>query len=299
MLARRQRLMGEGHLRDAEAAAERAAELTQQLLRFSRKSPARTEPVVLKQGLIEVAELFRYGLPAGVNLECEIAEDLWAVEADPGQIGQLVMNLLVNARDAVTEGGHIVLEARNRVLSPPFCEGRTWASPGDWVEIAVADDGQGIESAARSRIFEPFFTTKPIGKGTGLGLSVVYGIVNNHRGGLELESEVDKGSRFAVYLRRTTAVVESPQSADADSPAEPASATILLADDQHEVRRLAKRILTEHGYQVIEASDGAQAVEAARTRPAAHTAGVLTHPPRSPRGPPWRCCACSSSARCR
>lgn len=252
-------------LKDAEAAAERAAELTQQLLRFSRKSPARAEPIVLSSNLEEVAELFRYGLPSDVRLECEIAEDLWPVEADAGQIGQLVMNLLVNARDAVAAGGCVRLEARNRVLSTEFCEGRAWALPGKWVEIKVIDDGVGIDAGARPRIFEPFFTTKPIGKGTGLGLSVVYGIVNNHRGGLEVESEVGRGTRFSVFLRRTAAD-RAAGTAELDEPAAGGSATILLADDQKEVRRLTARILADHGYRVIEACDGVEALQAVRAR---------------------------------
>jgi len=256
----------DGSLRDAETAADRAAELTQQLLNFSRKAPARMETANLLERLEESVELFRHGLSSEITLETDFAEDLWPSDVDVGQIGQILMNLLVNARDAVGDTGCITATARNRTLDAEFCESHGWAEVGDWLEIAVADDGPGVPENVQARIFEPFYTTKPVGKGTGLGLSVVYGIVNTHRGGLELETAPDEGARFVLYLRRSKqARPERSGTGDQDAVGR-GSATILLADDQVEVRRLAARILRDQGYRVVEAADGRQALDEMETR---------------------------------
>ncbi len=271
-------------LSDAETAADRAAELTQQLLRFSRGTPAETVPVNLTQRLAEVVELVEHSLNGEVELETALDPELWTVSADAGQIGQLLMNLLVNARDAVGERGTVRVSAANRVLSQEYCRGRTWAEPGDWVEISVADDGPGIEKDLRSRIFEPFYTTKPVGKGTGLGLSVVYGIVKNHRGGLEVDSRPGEGAKFSLFLRRCRQDVERPESQPV-RPLERGSGVILLADDQQEVRRLASRILRQQGYTVLEAKDGVEAVDIALAKGSAIDLAMmdLTMPRKSGR----------------
>ena len=248
-------------LEAAEKAGDRAGELTQQLLRFSRKSPCELTPTNLTVTLREMVALFRHGLGCGVTLQSVIADDLWSVKADASQIGQLVMNLLVNARDAVGSDGTVRFEAVNRTLEADFCEGRAWATPGEWVELVVEDDGEGIPESAKARIFEPFFTTKPIGKGTGLGLSVVYGVVNTHKGGLEVQSVPGEGSRFSIFLRRTTEAENLVEARDQDAAAASQDAgVILLADDQPQVRLLAARILRDGGYVVLEASNGKEAI---------------------------------------
>lgn len=247
-------------LRDAETAADRAAELTQQLLNFSRKKTASIEPANLTQRLEESVELFRHGLSSEISLQTDFAPDLWPADVDQGQIGQIVMNLLVNARDAVGESGAIRCTARNTEIDAQFCESRGWAEPGDWLEISVSDDGPGVPAHIQSRIFEPFYTTKPVGKGTGLGLSVVYGIVNTHRGGLEVSSEPGKGACFSLYLRRSDQAAPPLAAQEDDHRFGRGSSTILLADDQEAVRRLTARILRDQGYAVVETSDGSQAL---------------------------------------
>lgn len=247
-------------LRDAETAADRAAELTQQLLNFSRKTPARIETASLIERLEESVELFRHGLSSEIALTTDFQPDLWPADVDMGQIGQIVMNLLVNARDAVGDSGKIICSARNTYLDAEFCRSHRWAKPGDWLMVSVSDDGPGVPENVQARIFEPFYTTKPVGKGTGLGLSVVYGIVNTHGGGLELESTPGEGARFTLYLQRSTQTATVPAAVEAEPGYGRGSSTILLADDQQAVRRLAARILRDQGYAVVEASDGTRAL---------------------------------------
>ena len=247
-------------LSDAETAADRASELTQQLLRFGRKSPAEMTPVDLRARLKEIVDLVGHGLDPRFELKSEVADNLWLTEADPGQIGQVVMNLCVNARDALAEGGAIRLSAVNRTVDPDFCRSRAWARPGDYVEITVSDNGPGIGDEIRTRIFEPFFTTKPVGKGSGLGLATAYGIVKNHGGGLELQSRVGEGAIFRVYLRRVAAVLREG-AADEPVKINIGAETVLVADDDANIRRLASEILRSHGRRVVEAADGQEAID--------------------------------------
>ncbi len=247
-------------LADAETAADRASELTQQLLRFGRKSPAEMEPVDLRARLREIVDLIGYGLDPRIQFKSDIAENLWLTEADAGQIGQVVMNLCVNARDALEQGGTIRLSAVNRTVDSEFCKSRTWARPGDYVEITVSDNGPGIDDEIRTRIFEPFFTTKPVGKGSGLGLATAYGIIKNHGGGLELQSSAGEGAVFQVYLRRVAAVLNEG-AADEPVVINAGAETVLVADDDPNIRRLASEILRSHGRRVLEAADGQEAVD--------------------------------------
>ncbi|MEZ5397795.1 MAG: PAS domain S-box protein, partial [Bryobacterales bacterium] len=154
-------------LADAETAAERAAELTRQLLGFSRKSPSEIRPVQINDRLSEAVELFRHSVPSGVEVEAHLDEGLWEVAADAGQMGQVVMNLCLNARDAVGANGHVKVATANRTLDAEFRRTRPWARSEEYVEIMVSDDGCGMDEKTRARIFEPFYTTKPVGKGTG------------------------------------------------------------------------------------------------------------------------------------
>jgi len=192
-------------LKDGVQAAERAAELTRQLLRFSRRSLCELRPVDLRDRIEDSVRLFRMGLERNLELHCSIADDLWQAEADGTQIAQVLMNLLVNARDASPEGGRVEIRARNRRLSDDELSQRSWAAGAEYIEIEVRDSGAGIEPEIRDRIFEPFFTTKPVGKGTGLGLATAYAIVQRHRGGIEVESEQGRGATFRVLLPRYAA----------------------------------------------------------------------------------------------
>ena len=247
-------------LTDAETAAERAAELTRQLLGFSRKSPAEIRPVQINERLQEAVELFGHSVPAGVKVEADLAPDLWKIAADAGQIGQVVMNLCLNARDAVGETGVVRVTTANRSLRRDFRRTRAWARSKDYVEIAVSDDGSGMDQKTCERIFEPFFTTKPVGQGTGLGLATAYGIVENHGGGIEVESEPGEGATFRVWLPRYQADRAGLQKFWFAQKGEE-DCRILVADDEDEVRRLARAILAEQGFEIVEARDGREAID--------------------------------------
>ena len=247
-------------LSDAETAAERAAELTRQLLGFSRKSPAEIRPVQINDRLREAVELFGHSVPLGVEIHAELAEDLWEVAADAGQIGQVVMNLCLNARDAVGDEGVVRIATANRVLGREFRRAHAWARSDDYVEIMVADNGCGMDEKTRERIFEPFFTTKPVGRGTGLGLATAYGIIENHGGGIEVESSPGQGTTFRVWLPRYEGERSGLQKFWF-GPEASENCKVLVADDEEDVRRLAQAILNEQGFETVEARDGREAVE--------------------------------------
>jgi len=247
-----------------ETAAERAAELTQQLLRFSRKSPVELKATPINDCLDEVVQLVRHSFPSSIVVTTDLEQKLWNAEADAGQIQQVVMNLCVNARDAIGDRGKIELRSRNRSIDREFCRSRPWARPGEWIEIAVEDDGSGIDADTQARIFEPFFTTKALGKGTGLGLSTAYGIIKNHCGGMEVESSVPRGSTFSIFLPRSTREVQPNRPAASLLETRTGSGTILVADDEPDILALARGVLEEQGYRVISAANGQEAVDCFR-----------------------------------
>ena len=187
-------------LRAAEVAAWRAAELTQQLLGFSRQAKPRMRAVDLNECVREAADLLRHTLGPAIEIVVSGAEDLGLVEADAGQINQVLMNLCLNARDAMPDGGRLELETCN--MSTVQSEAYAGAGSGEWVLMRVRDNGKGIEAAILPRIYEPFFTTKEVGKGTGLGLAVAFGIIKEHRGWIKCQSEPGKGACFDIYLPR-------------------------------------------------------------------------------------------------
>jgi two-component system, cell cycle sensor histidine kinase and response regulator CckA len=250
-------------LKDAERAAERAADLTRQLLRFSRKKPAELSAVDLNQSVREVVSLLKHSVEPAVTLKTSLVADLWSVEADPGQLAQVVMNLCVNAWDAVGERGSIRLATANRQLSRRFSRGHPDARPGDFVELVVSDDGSGMDEETQLHLFEPFFTTKEPGKGTGLGLAMVYSILKQHRGWVAVSSRPRQGSTFRVYLPRT-ARHAAKETEDRETTAQPGTGTILLADDEDGVRKLTAAMLEHNGHRVIQAKDGEEALEAFR-----------------------------------
>ncbi len=245
-------------LGDAQTAAEQAAELVRQLLSFSRRQPGDLQRTSLGQVLSETARLFRSGLGEGVSFEVEISDDLPAVRAHAGQIGQLLMNLLVNARDALGPDGRILLRASRVDLDESECRARAWAEPGEYVVISVSDDGHGIDERTKVRIFEPFFTTKEVGKGTGLGLAVAYGIVQHHGGGIEIESAPDEGTTFFVYL---PALEVDRAAVNGNRPPSSHRRRVLLLETDPELRAVSREALRREGFLVLEAADDKQALE--------------------------------------
>jgi PAS domain S-box-containing protein len=244
-------------------AAERAAQLTRQLLAFSRQQIL--QPTLLDLNLLvaRLEGLLRRVIPEHVHLETRLAENPALVYADPSQLEQVILNLVVNARDAMPEGGSIGIETELVTLDAGFVAAHPGSTAGPHVRLAVSDTGCGMDPATLARIFEPFFTTKAPGQGTGLGLAVVYGIVKQSGGYIGVESEPGRGSRFQIYL---------PEAAGSPAPSEAqrepqdlfGSETVLVVEDDPGVRRLARRSLQRYGYRVLEAANGREAVQVAR-----------------------------------
>jgi CheY-like chemotaxis protein len=196
-----------------------------------------------------------------VDLVTIKAKDLGNVKADPGQVEQVIMNLVVNARDAMPRGGTLTIETANTELSKDFVQVHTGASPGPFVMLAISDTGVGMDAEMRSHVFEPFFTTKEVGKGTGLGLSMVYGIVKQSDGYIDVESEPGRGTMFRIYLPRVEEEAEvSPAAPHGGAGAYEGRETILLAEDDPTVREFSARVLRDLGYTVLDAGDGKEAI---------------------------------------
>jgi PAS domain S-box-containing protein len=260
-----------------ERAAWRAAELTRQLLGFSRQTLLwleTIEPGLLLTQAAEVARAEARAAPGGAPVEVEVScpDGLWPVQADPGQMGQVLQVLCKNAREAMPTGGRLRLSAENTRLEAEEARGHAEARAGAFVRLRVEDSGQGIAPEVLDKIFDPFFTTKPTGQGTGLGLAMVHGIVKQHQGWIECRSEVGRGTRFDLYLPRWVGAV-APSSRLPDEPealrgptvsrvATPAGPRrVLLADDNALLRDLAAGYLRQGGFQVLQARDGREAVE--------------------------------------
>jgi two-component system cell cycle sensor histidine kinase/response regulator CckA len=240
--------------------ADRAAALTRQLLTFARRQLFEPRPIDINQTAVETVSLLEKVIGSNIEIRATLAPDLAVVRADPVQVEQVLMNLCINARDAMPNGGKLTIETFNVTLDGSFCASQTLAHPGPYVVLCVTDSGLGIDAATMDRIFEPFFTTKEVGKGTGLGLATVWGIVRQHNGFLQVQSELGKGSAFKIYLpadSSASAPVERPQ---VSTNATGGSETILIAEDHDGLRQMALEILGNLGYRTIVASDGEQAL---------------------------------------
>jgi PAS domain S-box-containing protein len=247
-------------------AGEQAASLTQQLLAFSRRQVLAPHALDLNSILLEMEDMLRRLAGEGVRLTNVRDADLGCVMADSDQMHQVLINLVVNARDAMPDGGEIVIETANIVVTGNYTEAHPEVKPGPYVVVAISDTGQGMDEHTQQRIFEPFFTTKE--KGTGLGLATVYGIVRQSEGWIWVYSEPGKGTTFKIYLPRIDAAPEERDSA-VRNPSTGGSETILLVEDQEEVRQIAKVFLANNGYRVLEAASGEDAIALARAYPGA------------------------------
>jgi PAS domain S-box-containing protein len=240
-------------------AAKRARDLTEQLMTFSRVAAVETQPLNLNSTVDETVQLLRRTIPTTIEIETHLAPNLAVVKANPGQMMQLLMNLCVNARDAMPDGGRLTLQTENLVIDQSYVEDHLEAQPGEYVKISVTDTGVGMDKTTRQHLFEPFFTSKELGKGTGLGLATVYGIAKSHGGWITIYSELGQGSVFNVYLPATKVkVVEEEVSIE---PAVGGTETILVIDDEETVLGLAKRVLENYGYTVFTADNGLEGVE--------------------------------------
>lgn len=251
------------HLTEIRAAGERAAALTKQLLAFSRRQPLRPVVVDLNELLRGLMKMLQRLLPANIALEHVAGHKLASVNADTTQLEQVIVNLCVNARDAMPEGGRLTVETENVLINQRYVETRPWAKPGRYVLLSVTDTGLGMTKEAQERAFEPFFTTKPVHQGTGLGLSTVYGIVRQHDGMVHIYSELGQGTTVKVYIPCSTRAAEDVGTKLEQRPSR-GHETILLAEDEPQVRRAVAQILERAGYRVVVACDGAEAVQALR-----------------------------------
>jgi len=243
-------------------AGDRAAALTRQLLAFSRRQVLQPKVLDLNTVVTRMGQMLRRITGEDIELSFALSPSLSRVKADPGQIEQVIVNLVVNARDAMPDGGRITIATADADLSPSYAAAHTEVVPGPHVLLSVADTGQGMSDETQAHLFEPFFTTKERGKGTGLGLATVYGIVQQSGGHIRVNSATEQGSTFLIYLPQSGTCEDG--STGADLPLlphpSPGTETVLLAEDEEVVRRLARELLSENGYKVLEAGSGREAL---------------------------------------
>jgi two-component system, cell cycle sensor histidine kinase and response regulator CckA len=244
-------------------AGQRAATLTQQLLAFSRKQVLAPKVLDLNAIVLDMEKMLRRLIGEDVQLKFNVAPDLGRVKADRGQIEQVVLNLAVNARDAMPRGGELRIETENGELTEKDAKRHRYVVPGPYVMLRVTDTGIGMDTATQSHIFEPFFTTKEKGKGTGLGLATVYGVVKQSGGYIWLESALGKGTTFRIFLPLVAGVEEEHGHKDAPGPHSEGTRTILLVEDEASLRKLTRTTLTQAGYRVLEAAEANEAIQIA------------------------------------
>lgn len=257
---------GVEELEEIRRAARRGGELTRQLLTFSRKMESRLEPVDLNQTVEHVRRLLERTIPKMIRIELRLTGNLPRIRADASQIEQVLMNLAVNARDAMPERGTLTIETANLTLDDSHRRNHPEVSPGNYVLLIVTDTGHGMDYTTREHIFDPFFTTKEVGKGTGLGLAMVYGIVKNHGGHVTCESSPGQGTTFRIYLPAMETFMEPHTGSDPGAEHPVGAETILLVDDDDALRELGGRILERFGYTVIRAEDGESALSLYREK---------------------------------
>ncbi|MBN1583651.1 MAG: PAS domain S-box protein [Anaerolineae bacterium] len=251
-------------VQEIQKAAERSASLTRQLLAFSRKQVIQPVVMNLNDLVTDTEKMLERLIGENIALIPRLSQELWPIKADPGQIEQVIVNLVVNARDAMPDGGKLTIETANIDLDEAFAQRHADTDPGSYVRLSITDNGVGMDEETQSHLFEPFFTTKERGKGTGLGLAMVYGIVKQSGGNIWAKSELGKGTTFEVYFPRVESEVVETNERDLLGGELGGNEIILLVEDQDAVRTLARRILARKGYGVLEAmnADDAMAFDA-------------------------------------
>jgi two-component system cell cycle sensor histidine kinase/response regulator CckA len=252
-------------VQEVSRAGARATELTQQLLAFSRQQVLTPRVVNLGDVVAKIEKMLQRLLGEDIALSLDLASGAGEVYADPSQLEQVIMNLAVNARDAMPRGGRLSIATANAELDAAAVAGYLEAEPGAYVVLVVTDTGVGMDAATRERIFEPFFTTKEKGKGTGFGLATVFGIVQQSKGLVSVVSEPGQGAIFKVYLPRVRRVEEAAEESPPSVPLPEGSETILVVEDDEQLRSATRRILRRYGYNVLEAQDGGEACAVAET----------------------------------
>nr|WP_137806146.1 ATP-binding protein [Pseudomonas sp. G(2018)] len=262
------RRLARGRLEDLDnlidlgvTSANRAAGLTHRLLAFSRRQSLDSKPVQMNTLVVSMGELLQRSINESIRLDMQLSEQLWVAEADPNQLESALLNLVINARDAMPDGGNLVVKTSNHYLDTDFTHPHSNLDPGDYVVLSVTDTGCGMPQSTINRAFDPFFTTKPIGQGTGLGLSMIYGFSKQSHGHVAIQSEVGKGTTVSLYLPRFGG--EVPRDLPVESP-HPLFAgngeTVLIVEDDPAVRVLVSTVLSELGYAFVEAGDADSAM---------------------------------------
>ena len=257
------------NLEEIRKAGDRATSLTRQLLAFSRKQVLQPKILNLDSVVTDMEKMLQRVIGENIDLRAVLEPKLGNVNADPGQIEQIILNLVVNARDSMPDGGKLTIETDNTYLEEDYVEDHVGAQVGPHVMLAVTDTGHGMDEKTLARIFEPFFTTKEMGKGTGLGLSTVYGIVKQSGGNIWVYSEIGRGTTFKIYLPRVDDGVEEYKRNIEDAKVTRGTETILLVEDEEMLRKLARQSLKGHGYEIVEASNGIEAIAMSAQHPGA------------------------------
>jgi nitrogen-specific signal transduction histidine kinase/CheY-like chemotaxis protein len=259
------------HVQRIQKAGEHATSLTKQLLSFSRGEVGDPYPLNLNDIVSEISKMLGRVIGEDIELVMALEEDLWSAHADPTQIDQVIMNLVVNARDAMPSGGVLTIETSNVVLDDTFVAEHVGTKPGEHVMLAVSDTGEGMEEEVKARVFEPFFTTKEAGMGTGLGLATVFGIIKQLGGHIWVYSELGRGTSFKIYLPRaddtattSKALPAAPESLRTQQGIQ-GKETILLVEDRDDVRESALLTLEVQGYRVLAAKEGTEALKISET----------------------------------
>jgi two-component system cell cycle sensor histidine kinase/response regulator CckA len=252
-------------IEEIERAGRRAASLTRQLLAFSRKQILQPKVLDLNGVVADTVKMLRRLLGEHIELEMTLADSLGMVLADPGQLEQVILNVAINARDAMASGGVLTIETLNVTLTRDFTVRHSGIEPGRYVALSIRDTGVGMDAGTVAHMFEPFFSTKPRGEGTGLGLSTVYGIVKQSGGNIAVYSELGRGTTIDIYLPRTDAVPENCPANEDPRPLSGGAEHILLVEDDEMTRSLTVKVLRQAGYDVFEAADGREALLLSRS----------------------------------